>query len=336
MTLFKVNLIVTPESQRQNRFISSRLVSQATIFYPASQLTPTMKSKLIEMAKGGGTDPNSPLESTYINWEGKHYRIDLHADYLLQVHRDILDVMLAFAETIQLDDVSYSNCNHFSWKDVYQTIDKVTEIQQNNLDSSISSDATILSMSLNELATKIGLSSTKKNHEKIQRCIIQMATTHLVINELSEDRSVRSKRPLKLIQDYRFCYNKSHTNSERNTERALINHVFLIPDKRLLQSIRDHGYCYRLDQHKITQYTKASVRSFLKYIISNQLDTLNNKTLDWALDCYLHSIASKVSHDFRNRLKIDLLENAKQIEQHFYLRFQYTDQSIQIFYTGDG
>ncbi|CDT82691.1 conserved hypothetical protein [Vibrio coralliirubri] len=337
MSSFNTNLIVTSERQRKNRFISSRFISQATIFHPASRLTPTMQSKLIEMAKGGGTAPNSPLESVHIHCEDKHYRVDLHVDYLLQPHRDILEAMLAYAATIQLNEASYSKGARLTWAQVYQAIDnkKGSKSQHDHFDSYISSDATVLSMSLSELATRIGVSPTQKNYDQIQRRITQLATTHLIIHELSHEQQSVSKRPLAFVQDYRFYYNSSHLKSGRDNENHGTNHVFLIPDKRLLQTIRDHGYCYRLDQHKIIHYTKASVRSFLKYITSYQTELLNEKTLEWALDSYLHSIASKVGHSFRNSLKKDLLENATQIEQHFNLRFQYTKLGIQIIYTGE-
>lgn len=326
MSSVKANLIVTTESQRKNRFISSRLISQANIFYPASRLTPTMQSKLIEIAKRGGTTLNAPLESVHIHCEGKHYRVDLHINYLLQSHHDILETILAYADTIQLNDVSYSNGAQLTWAQVYQTVenDPLTELQQESFDSYISNDATILSMPLNELATKIGVAATPENYEQIQRRITQLSTTQLVVNELSDDQRIVSKRPLTFVQDYRFYCNKSHTKNRWIKDQDLTNHVFLIPDKRFLQMIRDHGYGYRLDHHKITHYTKASVRSFLKYITSYQTELLNDKTLDWAIDRYLHSIASKVSDNFRHSLKKDLLDNAKQIEQHFSLRLQCT------------
>ncbi|MGI9890001.1 DNA mismatch repair protein [Vibrio chagasii] len=328
----KTNLIVVNEKQRKNRFISSVFMSRATIFHPSSSLTPTMKSKLIEVAQNGGTNPNTPLESIKMNSADKNFRIDLHSDYLLQPHRDILDTTLAYAQIIKLDDVSYNAGKKVAWSEVYQMInnDDQQERQADSAESLIDTDATILSMSLYELAERLGVTTTPTNIERITRNITQLATAHLVINELDDKQQVIKKRPLSFIQDYRFCCDRSRLETNNNS----VNHVFLIPDKRLLQAIRDDGYFYRLDQQKIFEYSKPSTRSFLKYITSYRAELLHQKSLEWALERYLLSIASKVSHNFRNNLRQDLLDNSKLIEDHFGLQFRDTDTGQKIFYTG--
>ena len=332
------SLTVINEEDRKNRFISSILFSRATIFHPASRLTSTMQSKLIEIAQSGGTDPNYPLESVNINSYGKNFRVDLHVDYLLQPHRDILETMLAYAQTIQLDDNSYDAGSRLTWSQVYQTITDgdISDTQQDGFDSFIDRDATVLSMGMYELATRMGMATTRANYDQIERRITQLATAHLVINELDEEQNVVSKKPLEFVQDYRFYCDRSKFKTGRKNSKNLTNHVFLVPDMRLLQAIRDHGYYYRLEQHKMTNYSKPSVRSFLKYITTHKAEFLHNKKFEWALDSYIQSIASKVSHSFRSDLRKDLLANAVQIEKDFSLQFRDMGNGIQIFYIGEG
>ncbi|MGR5432233.1 DNA mismatch repair protein [Vibrio campbellii] len=330
------SLTVTNEEDRKNRFISSILFSRATIFHPASRLTSTMQSKLIAVAKSGGTDPNHPLESVSINSYGKNFRVDLHVDYLLQPHRDILETMLAYAQTIQLDDASYEAGARLTWSQVYKTISdgELSATQQDGFDSFIDRDATVLSMSMYELATRMGMATTRANYDQIERRITQLATAHLVINELDDEQNVVGKKPLEFVQDYRFYCDKSKFKTGRSTKN-LTNHVFLVPDMRLLQAIRDHGYYYRLEQHKMTHYSKPSVRSFLKFITTHKPEYLHHKKFEWALDSYIQSIASKVSHSFRSDLRKDLLANAIQIEQDFNLQFRDAGNGLQIFYVGE-
>ena len=306
------SLTVTNEEDRKNRFISSILFSRATIFHPASRLTSTMKSKLMDVAQGGGTDPNRPLESVTINSYGKNFQVDLHVDYLLQPHRDILETMLAYAQTIQLDDESYEAGARLTWSQVYQTISdgEESDSQEDSFDSFIDPDATVLSISMYELATRMGMATTRANYDQIERRITQLATAHLVINEIDEDQNITSKRPLEFVQDYRFYCDKSKFKTGKKSTKNQTNHVFLVPDMRLLQAIREHGYYYRLEQHKMTHYSKPSVRSFLKYITTHKGKFLNTKTLEWALDNYIQSIASKVSHSFRSDLRKDIMANA--------------------------
>lgn len=329
-------LTVTDEENRKNRFISSILFSRATIFHPASRLTSSMQNKLINIAKSGGTNPNQPLESVKISSYGKDFQVDLHVDYLLQPHRDILETLLAYARTIQLDEESYDLGARLTWKQIFNTIGEgvISGSQADNFDSFIDREATVLSMSMYDLAKRMGVATTRANYDQIERRIVQLSTAHLIINELDEHGKIISKKPLSFIQDYRFyCDKTKHKNRHNNNN--LTNHVFVVPDMRLLQAIRDHGYYYRIEQYKMAHYTKPSVRSFLKYITTHKSTFLNNKTLEWAIDSYIESIASKVSHSFRSDLRRDLLTNAVLIEQDFGLQFRDTVKGWQIFNIGE-
>ena len=326
------NLTVTKEEDRKNKFISSILFSRATIFHPASRITTSMQTKLVEIAKSGGTNPNTPLESVNVNSYGKTFRVDLHVDYLLQPHRDILETLLAYAQTIQLDDASYDMGARLTWSQIFGTIGEgeISSSQTDGLDSFIDHEATVLSMSMYELAKRMGMAPTRANYDQIEKRIIQLSTAHLIINELDDDENIVGKKPLSFFQDYRFyCDKTKHKNGRSQTN--LTNHVFVVPDMRLLQAIRDHGYYYRLEQYKMSNYSKPSVRSFLKYITTHKPTYLHRKTLDWAISAYIDSIASKVSHSFKSDLKKDLINNAIQIEQDFSLQLRDVGKGLQIF-----
>lgn len=333
----KLNLTVVNEEDRKNRFISSLLFSRATIFHPASRLTFSMQKKLIEVAKNGGTDPNFPLESVTIKSYGKDFRVDLHVDYLLQPHRDILETLLAYAQTIQLDQHSYETGARLTWTQVFQTISdgELSSTQEDGFDSFLDSESTVLSMSMYDLATRMGMATTRANYNQIEKRIVQLSTAHLIINELDEEGAVIGKKPLSFVQDYRFYCDKSKYKRTIQDSKNLTNHVFVVPDMRLLQAIRDHGYYYRLEQYKMSHYSKPSIRSFLKFITTHEPQFLNRKTFDWLIDSYIESIASKVSHSFRSDLKKDLLANAVTIEQDFSIQFRDTGNGYQVFYIGD-
>ena len=330
------NLTVINEEDRKNRFISSILFSRATIFHPASRLTSSMQSKLIEIAKSGGTNPNQPLESVNVSSYGKTFQVDLHVDYLLQPHRDILETLLAYAQTIQLDDDSYDMGARLTWSQVFRTIGEgeISASQSDGLDSFIDREATVLSMSMYDLAKRMGMAPTRANYDQIEKRIIQLSTAHLIINELDDNNDIVGRKPLSFVQDYRFYCDRTKHKNKRSNQNNLTNHVFVVPDMRLLQAIRDHGYYYRLEQYKMSHYSKPSVRSFLKYITTHKVSYLHTKTLDWAISSYINSIASKVSHSFKSDLKKDLIANAIQIEQDFSLQLRDVGKGLQIFNVG--
>ncbi|WP_194091608.1 hypothetical protein [Vibrio hibernica] len=174
------SLLLTKEEHRKNSFISSLLFSRATIFHPSSRLTNDMKNRLVEVASHGGTDPNRPLESVTMNSYGKNFRVDLHVDYLLQSHRDILEAILAFANSIVLDEESYVKGKRLTWSNIFSTItDGIPSSDQpsNEFDSIIDRDSTVLSISFYELATRMGISPTRKNYDTKKGKVISLSAS---------------------------------------------------------------------------------------------------------------------------------------------------------------
>lgn len=333
---------MTDEKDRANKFISSILFSRATIFHPSSRLTPKMKSKLVSIAQSGGTDINRPLESVKIRSYGKDFRVDLHVDYLLHPHRDILETLLAYALIIKLDAESYASGGRLSWLQVLSTLSNAQmsstqpDAIQDGFDGMIDRDAIILSMSMYDLAIKLKIQPTRKNYEQIEQRIMQLSTAKLIVNELDDDNNIVDKKPLSFINDFRFCFDKKKMKNKRGINKCLTNHVFIIPDARLLAAIRDHGYYYRLEQHKITNYSTLSVRSFIKWLTTHTFNYLHTKRLSWAITEYIASIASPVSASFKSDLKRGILSNALQIEKDFNLQIKVSHlKDEQLFYTGE-
>lgn len=321
-------LTITEEKDRANRFISSLLFSRATVFHPSNRLTTHMKDRLMAVASSGGTNLNIPLESVIMNSYGKQLRVDLHVDYLLQPHRDILETILAYGKTMQLDDETYESGGNLSWHNVFKTIENGCEpkITPDGFDSHIDREATVISMSMYELATRMNMAPTRANYDQIERRIVQLKTAMLLINEIDSDGDIIDRKPLSFISDFRFYCDFSKFKGCKPPSKIQTNHVFIIPDFRLLESIRDYGYYYRLEQFKMSHYSKPSVRSFLKYIKTHEMSFVNNKKLDWAIDSYINSIASKVSHSFRSDLRKDLLLKSATIHEDFGYQFIVTDE----------
>lgn len=326
-------LSVVNEPERANKFISSILFSRATIFHPSARLTPSMAAK--QQTHGNG-DPNKPLESVHINSYGKPLRVDVHIRYLLQPHRDILETMLAYAQTIRLDDPSYRNPNtQFCWSQIVSTLSdgSPSNSQSDGFDSIIDRGATVLSMSMYELATRMGMAQTRANYDQIEQRIIQLKASQLLINELDNNGGIIDKRPLSFVHDFRFYCDKSK-NKNKAAKGNHTNHVFLIPDVRLLQAIKDHGYYYRQEQQKMSHYSKPSIRSFLKWLTTHKGTFLDRKKLEWAIQEYIKSIASPVNRTFKYDLKKAILSQATQIESDFNLQISDNGKGSQIFYVG--
>ncbi|CAH0530730.1 hypothetical protein CTH30272_03072 [Allocatenococcus thiocycli] len=333
------SLSVINEEDRKNKFISSILFSRATIFHPSIRLTPSMVNKMHQIVELGGPDPKHPLESVHINSYGKDYRVDLHVNYLLQGHRDILETLLAFGKTIRLDDDSYEAGKKFTWSKVFETIDegKLSSSQNPVFSDVLDSDATVLSMSMYDLAMQMGMTTSRQNYDQIEKRITQLSTASLAVNELNDEGQILSTKNVSFISKYCFYCDESKFKATSSSDKSRTNHVFIVPSPELLESIRDHGYFYRLEQKKMGNYSKASVRSFLKYSTTHKSSYLHNKTLDWLIKKYIQSIASETSKSFKWDLKKDLLASAEQIELDFGLHFETSENTkeVKIKYVGE-
>ncbi|MFL7013656.1 DNA mismatch repair protein [Enterovibrio norvegicus] len=329
-------LEVTHQESRPNNFISSLLYTRATVFYPALKLTETMKKKLVEVAESGGTNLDIPLGSSRINSYGKDLVVNLHGDYLLQPHRDILENLLAFATTIKLNDASYDSGAQITWKTVFETVEKgnPSETQEDGFDSFIDRSAVVLSTSMYALAKHINLTPHPTNYKVIERRIVQLANASIIIDELDENGVVKDKKLVKFIQDFRFYHDSSKKKNPKVSTSNKTNHVFVVLDRRLLSAIRDHGYFYRLEQVKMTHYKTPTLRSFLKFCLTNKHSFLSGKQLDWLIKQYLESIPVPLSNPSRMRtsLRKDILKNAVLIEADFGIQFRPDDQNnIRVF-----
>ncbi|WP_428774882.1 DNA mismatch repair protein [Vibrio sp.] len=330
---------ITEESKRPNNFISSLLYSRLTVFHPSTRPTSYMIKKLTEVAKKGGTDPNQPLERSYVSSYGKDFQIDLHVDYLLQPHRDLLDTLLAHATTITLDDESYQSGRHLRWSDVFRTIEdghgiKTGSGPSDELDIITDRSAIVLSMSMYELAQRMGMRPHRSVYQQIERRIYQLYSSFLSVGELDDNGSVTSRAMLRFIQDFRLFYDASKNKNGRS-DGTVANHVFVIPDRSLLKSIKEHGYFLRLEQILMSNYSKPGVRSFIKYMTTHKASYINGKKLDWLVDKYIESIPSPVSRSFKYDLISNLLALARQIETDFKVQFKTHNNVTKIYPVGN-
>lgn len=297
MNELKNNLEVTIQELRANSFISSLLYSRAAIFYPANRLTKGMEKKLIEVAESGGTNPENPLGSTVIKSYGKRLEVNLHGDYLLQPHKDVLEAVLAFADTIQLSEESYKAGASIKWKDVYATIPNGSKANARDDEFDIISDSSsvVLSIGLYKLSKKLGYSNPADSYLLIERRLMQLTSAFLYVYELNESDSRINKRLVRFVEDIRFYHDPSKvTRADASKDKT--NHLFLVVDKRLLAAIRDFGYAYRLDHHKMAKYRTPSLRSFIMFMRTHKPKFLHGKELDWLIKLYINSIPVSISN----------------------------------------
>lgn len=308
-------LKITEEQDRPNNYISSLLYSRATVFYPAAKITEAMKSKLIEVAESGGTDFENPLGKMDINSYGKNLTINLHGDFLLQPHRDILEALLAFATTIKLSDESYLEGKKISWDDILSTIfnGNNAKIKNDPFDSKIESDAVVLSSSLYDLANNLNLEPHPSNYRIIERRLSQLLSAFLLVEEKDEHGKCIDRKVVRFIQDIRFVHDPMK-NKRGGASKNKTNHVFVVLDHRLLAAIRDHGYFFRVEQKKISKYKEPSIRSFLKFMLTNNVQFLSGKKLEWLIEQYLLSIPVELSNP--RRMKTSLKNNLLKYRNH--------------------
>lgn len=328
-------LTVINEIDRKNNFISSLLLSRLTIFHPSQRLTSYMKNRLSEVAHNGGTDFSTPLESQVVGVYGKNYQIDLFVDYLLQGHRDLLDALLAFSTTITLDEAAFHSGKKLTWSEIFrETLPEgsLSSVPQDNFDV-LDSGSIVLSISMYDLAMRMGMRPHRTVYNMIERRVAQLASAYITVSELDEFNNLKDRSQLRFIQEFRFLYDES--KNKNGKAKSDTNHLFIVPDKRLLKAIRDNGYFYRREQYLMTNYSKPSVRSFLKYMRTHKYDFINGKTFDWLVSNYIDSIPSPTSRTFKVDLKKNVLDQATQIESDFGVQFRNVDGEIKIFYVGD-
>ncbi|KEY90957.1 hypothetical protein CF67_29007 (plasmid) [Candidatus Photodesmus blepharus] len=331
----KKTLTVVSETNRKNNFISSLLLSRMTIFHPSQRPTPYMIRRLSEIAKRGGTNFLTPLESQVVSVYGKDYQIDLFVDYLLQGHRDLLDTLLAFSTTITLDETAYKSGKKFTWSEIIrETLPEgnLSSIQHDNFDV-LNTGSVVLSISMYDLAKRMGIMPHRSSYNMIEKRISQLAGAFITVSELDEENNFKNRSHLRFIQDFRFLYDNSKNKNGKAKKNT--NHLFIVPDNRLLKAIRDQGYFYRKEQYLMCHYSKPSVRSFLKYLRTHQYQFINGKTFEWLLSNYIASIPSPVSKTFKNDLKKSVISVDRQIESDFSVQLKKVDGETRIFYVGD-
>jgi hypothetical protein len=326
-------LLVTDEEKRPNRHISSHLFSRATIFHPSPTYTPWM---LERMAGRLESDLNKPLSSVEFPLFSKNFRVDLHGDFLLQSHKDLLETIIAYAKTIKLDDESYAAGERLTWKAIFKALPELQVVGSGlEFDSVLDPDATVFSIGLYELAGWLSVKPDRVNYDLIEKRIFQLSMARLVVNEINEDGQIVDVNPIKFVDDFRLCYDSSKNKNGKGSRST--NHVFLVLDRRLIDAILNYGYYYRIEQHKIMHYRSPALRSFLKWIKTHEPQYLNGKKLAWTLAEYAKSVASPVGANFLRNLKEQVLSNVAEIEAdfHFSIRKHSFDEE-QIFYVGTG
>ncbi|WP_210499375.1 DNA mismatch repair protein [Vibrio crassostreae] len=314
-------LEVTEEKDRRNTPISSILYGRVSIFHPSQRLTPRMTARKVEVAESGGTNLKNPLESIDLTYNGERFQIGLHVDYLLHPHRDVLEMIISYAQTVKLKDNSYTNDHRLNW---YSVLSKVEGIAISDptkeKDSFINSEATVFSISMYDLAKLLKISPTRKNYDVIEQRITQLNTAKISISRLSKDGDPIDVSPFSFVESYRLCYNASK-NKNNITQKQATNHVFIVLNNSLVKAIATYPTKhYRKDQYKIANYKSLPVRSLIKWLTTNDPEFIHTKKVQWVVDRYIESLATSTSASFRSKLKKELLSNADNIENDYGLK----------------
>ncbi|MGL4733634.1 MAG: DNA mismatch repair protein [Enterovibrio sp.] len=316
-------LLITEEKDRRNVHISSIFYGRVSIFHPSQRLTPSMMSRLAEVAASGGTDLNNPLESVDFQYKGRVHKIGLHVDYLLHPHRDILEMIIAYSRTVKLLEEEQEKGIPLTWLSVLSSVKgiQITNPQKESR-AIISSDATVFSISMYELAKRLKIKPHRSNYDLIERRITQLSTAMISVSELDEAGNIVDINPFSFIDSFRFCCNASK-NKNKKSNGSSTNHIFIVLSNQLVEAIMEHpAKHYREDQYKITHYNSLPLRSCIKWLTTHEPEFLHTKKLDWVLKQYIASIATPTSSSFKSKLKKELLSNAEQILKDYKLEIR--------------
>lgn len=310
---------IEKEEDRRNTNISFVVFGRATIFHPSSRQTPTMRRKLEEVAKLGGAGLKKPLETIEVNAYGTDYKIDLHNHYLLVPHREILESILAHGNIIKLTDESYKRGEKLTWDKIYESVGvKGKEVERSSASAHIPAGGVVISISMYKLATAMGIKPQRTNYDVIANRIFELQNTNMIITETTK-KGVTTQYPLRLISEFRLFSDANAVTKEKAGFES-INHVFIVPDMSLLKAIGHKGYLPRADQLLMKNYSKPSLKSFLKFVLTHDPEFYDGRTLDWLISQYRKSMASVVNAAFYSILKKELIANIYKIENDFSIR----------------
>ncbi|MGR5269751.1 hypothetical protein ACPV5R_18585 [Vibrio astriarenae] len=297
----------TEESRRANTPIASRLYSRATIFHPSKTPTTAMIQRLAEVPE---YDPFNPLISSQFAYDNIDYRVDLHNHFMLQTHRDVLEGILAFGDTVKVDDVVEGAV--YTWGSVVKSVKNI-DVNLESLASNarIPSESLVLSVGFYKLAKSLGLSPNRSNYNSIMTKVAQLENVKLSINALDNDGNPVSQHQTSFFSNTLFCCDRTKLKS--NSKKESINHVLVVVHEDFLSLMSEARYFRRLDQFKMANYSKPSVRSFIKFVTTNKNQFLHKKRLLWVVDYYLSSMIFDVSTNFRRTLINELIADKDQL-----------------------
>lgn len=328
-------IFITTEDERPDNFVSTTFFGRATIFHPSKNLSEAMIARKKEIAGVPDGLANIPLVQVEADVHGESYTVSLYGEYLLQVHREILETVFAHGKCMKCDRELLDQGVQYVWGDIYDDIESGStpridikkaspkEREIVNPNTLVKSPyLPIFSMSLYELATRLGMSPNRKNYESIMSRIRTLHMAQVDIRRKLPEGGYE-EFPVSFLDDYRFYCDHSklrRSTKERNEKGDVVtaaNHIFLVPSPQLLQAIRFKGYFKASEQASIANYSKPSVKSFLKYLGTHKRTFVEAKTLDYMIGEYVASIASETSRTFSYDLKKTIIELSGQIEKDF-------------------
>lgn len=333
------NIDFTEEKDRPNSFTSTQIFARATVFYPSSRITATMKTHE-ELSRTASDPIFSNVITVPVNGESAtaSYKIDMYGRILLQSHRDILETIISHGDHMALNEEKFGKSDiECTWEGVFKKTfkDSYDGNMPRMVNPYLPSDSHVFSISFYELATRLGISHTKSNYEMIRERLKHIMESHLVVNTLDENGAITFTETVKFIDRYVLYTDKSKYKGRKFVKSDnyddTTNHVFIVPEYGLVQSIRDHGYIKRSDRPKLKNYTKPPIRSFIMFLMSHKDKFINTKKLDWVIDEYIGTMSMKVSHAFKSTLRNDIKACRDLIHEDFGIEIVDSEKGTQLF-----
>jgi len=346
---------VIPSILRSHVNVSIKTLGRAVSFHPSGSLSDAMKKRLEEVALAGGPSKDNPLSSTEMTLYGRKYRVNVHNNFLLTPHQELLESILTAGDCLQLNDESYDNGDVLSWSSVINAVNsnasvvhvdklkakagltdnkKVSKVSAQHPpfqlidynESYIDRDSVVISISLYRLAQALGQEGHITNYKRYIKRIFELDNFKAWIDEIDDFGNTISSRPLKFFDTVHFIHNPNLVkNGQVSKNNKTENHVLIVVDKTMLKLFATEGYLPGRLQKLLCNYRSPTMKSFIRFLLTNTHDFIESKPLSYHLKLYNQTRAFPSSRKVMSALKSNFIKYQDSLSKHFGFNM-YEDQ----------
>ena len=326
-------LELTLNKDRSDTKVSTYLIGRSLAYHPSTHLTPSMKKRLLEIAELGGPGLDRPLATTEVDIFGKLHRLDLHNNFLLHSHREVLETIICMSDHIQLSESSYEQGRELRWVDVLNLIsNKAEAVTGKNIQGKtyttpdhmlttgniIDRHNAVLSISLYDLSLALNQRPIRENYNRNLQKIFELSNNLLILHDISGKADGIIGQEIRQFEDLKLVYNPETIKNPLITDKST-NHVFIVLRAEMLDLLQSQGYITRSMQSRMKNYSKPTVKAFIKFVLANKGSFIHGKELDFFIKKYRESLIFPISNKVKLTLRVSILDSKDQLKEDFGL-----------------